>query len=165
MNRSPVSPRKRRTRPPRPRKRASASQQANMNTPNLANIISSFLTFRSTVKDLSTSLHRLENIMDNTYQMFELAHSFLDKKNSPRRRRSPLRLIKPSKEEEIPRLNLPPLEKESGISNSQLSRFFEGIDIAQVLKLLQTPFVQQILSRIIQGASTSDTAFRKQKQG
>ncbi|WP_188646877.1 hypothetical protein [Marinithermofilum abyssi] len=103
--------------------------------------------------------------MDNTYQMFELAHSFLDKKNNPRRRRSPLRLIKPSNEEEIPRLNLPPLEREPGMSNSQYSRFLEGIDFAQVLKLLQTPLVQQILSRIIQGASTSDTAIRRQKQG
>ena len=47
---------------------------------NLANILGHFLTIRSVIKDLSTSLKRLENILDSLYQMFEIAQTLMAQK-------------------------------------------------------------------------------------
>ena len=47
---------------------------------NLANILGHFLTVRSVIKDLSTSLERLENILDSLYQMFEIAQTLMAQK-------------------------------------------------------------------------------------
>ncbi|SDW58574.1 hypothetical protein SAMN05444487_104190 [Marininema mesophilum] len=127
-------------------------------TPNLANVISSFYTIRSTVQQLSDSLQRMEKIMSNAYQMFEIANTFMGRRNAPGlfggpRRRPRLRLIKPPEEDgEIPRLNLP----------DELPRGGGGsFGISQIFKLIQSPIVQQLLSGM---AKTSEQE-SKQKQG
>ncbi|SFS94202.1 hypothetical protein [Marininema halotolerans] len=134
-----------------------------MTTPNLANVISSFYTIRSTVQQLSDSLQRMEKIMTNAYQMFEIANSFMGRRREPGlfggpRRRPRLRLIKPPEEDgEIPRLNLP--DEPPGGGNG-------AFGIGQLFKLMQSPFVQQMLSGLM-NAKTSDQESKpsKQKQG
>lgn len=135
-----------------------------LSTPSLSTIISGFFSMRSTIKDLSDSLQRMEKIMDNTYRMFELATSLWGQRSGNRGRfpRPPLRLIRPNpgphfspeREEEIPQLNLPP-EDGKNDGNPSLARLFDNIDMSQILKVMQSPLVQQMLNSMIQGKPTN----------
>ncbi|WP_141201609.1 hypothetical protein [Paludifilum halophilum] len=138
----------------------SPSQKNSLSTPTLSDVISGFFTLRSTVKELSLSLQRLENIMDNAYRMFDLANTVLSRKQPPRRR-PPLRLVKPNREEEdIPRLNLPP---EEGTEGAPLGKLFESLDLSQILKLIQSPAAQQLMNGLLKSQTSSDHS--RQKQG
>jgi len=125
----------------------------------LANILSHFLTVRSAIKELSTSLQRMENILDSLYQMFQIAQTFMiQKQRIPGR--PPLRLIPPRTEKK------PPIEEWEGESSgapSNPSPFPGNIDIGQIMALLQSPLVQNLLSQWMQGMPSTDD--RQQKQG
>ncbi|MFC4078103.1 hypothetical protein [Salinithrix halophila] len=133
---------------------------------NMAQLISSFFTLRSTVQQLSESLQRMEKIMSNAYQIFEMASTFVGRGQGRRmpRRRPPLRLIKPNREEEdFPRLDLPDGPPGPPGASGPLSKIMENIDMNQLFKLLQSPMVQQMLNSMM-ASKTSDSE-RKQKQG
>lgn len=138
-----------------------------LSTPSLSTIISGFFSMRNTIKDLSDSLQRMEKIMDNTYRMFELATSLWGQRPGTRGRlpRPPLRLIKPNpgphfspeREDEIPRLNLPP-EDGKNDGNPSLARLLDNIDMSQILKVMQSPLVQQMLNSMMQAKTSNHKA-------
>ena len=129
---------------------------------DLAKIMNHFLTVRSVVKELSVSLKRLENIMDSLFQMFEIAQTFMvGKQRAPER--PPLRLI-PPRPSNKPLLNLREEESRSVDSPSNSPAPFPGnIDIGQILALLQSPLVQNLLSQWMQQLHPND--HQQQKQG
>lgn len=129
---------------------------------NLANILGHFLTIRSVIKDLSTSLKRLENILDSLYQMFEIAQTLMaQKQRTPGR--PPLRLIPPRNTKKS-FSGLREDESHSGDSSSNAPIPFPGnIDINQIMALLQSPLVQNLLSQWMQQLPPGDDL--QQKQG
>lgn len=164
--RANVTPKRR---PPRQQKRPSPKKKKpDLSTSGLTKMISGFYTFHSTLKNLSESLQRMEKIMDNAYQMFEMANTFVGEKQSPPRR-PPLRLVQPQREEpeeeQIPRLNLPYLDGNPDPGTPSQPHPFQNFDFTQLLKILQLPFVRQLLSDFMQGSSPQRGATRKRKQG
>ncbi|PTM58669.1 hypothetical protein [Desmospora activa] len=169
--RTPTRPRQ--VRKPRPRRAGPrAKQQLPRQSTNqskkidLSSVINGFFTFRTTVKDLSLSLQRLENIMDNAFRMFEMATGWMGQRRPGRR--PPLRLIRPRQEldEDIPRLDLP-LDDSPGMGRRQtggnpLAKMMENVDMTQLFKLMQSPIVQQLLKGMMQ-ARTSDAQTRQHK--
>ena len=45
-----------------------------MTSEHIAKVLSGFMTLRSTIKTLSKSIQKLENIMDSAYKIFELSN-------------------------------------------------------------------------------------------
>lgn len=150
---------------PRPQRRTSArtrqrSIPKKTTTPppvSLANIISSFYTFRSSVQDLSATLQRIENILDSCYRIMEIAQTFLDRKPAPPMR-SPLRLLPPLKrfnENETPSFSPfrdpEPFDAEMPSQGPSLG----NLDIQKIMTLLQSPLVQNLLSGFLQGNNRS----------
>ncbi|MDR6224514.1 hypothetical protein [Desmospora profundinema] len=158
-----------RVHPPRPRaKQTPRPSSPELSKINLSTLVNGFFTFRTTVKDLSQTLHRLENIMDNAYQMFEMASQWAGSRGRPRRR-PPLRLIQPRRGpgEEIPHLDLPMEEGPMGRhpdSTNPLFKLMENVDMGQLFKLMQSPVVQQLLRGMMQ-ARTPEAKTRARKQG
>lgn len=165
--RANVTPKRRR---PRQQKRPLPKEtKPDLSAPGLTKMISGFYTFHSTLKNLSESLQRMEKIMDNAYQMFEMASTFVEQK-PPSPRRPPLRLVQPERgkeeeEEEIPRLNLPYLDGRPDHGNPSQPNPFQNFDFTQLLKILQLPFVRQLLSDFMQAGPPQKGAPRKRKQG
>src|SRR5690606_2717656 len=96
----------------------------------MANIHSPFLPVRSALKELSTSLHRQEDILDSVYQMFVIAQTYMaQQQRAPGR--PPLRLIPPRTP------NNSPLEQEGGSPSGDSP--LGNIDIGQIMALLQSP--------------------------
>lgn len=130
---------------------------------NTAKMLSYFMTFRSTVKELSSSLRRMEKMLDSTYQMFEIAqHVMNQKKNiqplpfsSTPSTQSPV-----PKNEEIPVIELPDDEESPPPLAEVLSRFNPRL----LYDLLKSPIVQQLISQLF--AQPQKTSYRpKRKQG
>lgn len=160
--------RARKRRKPVPQKNSTPqNNQTDLNSINLTKIINGFYTLRSTLKDLSQSLHRMERIMDNAYQMFEMANQFMGQRRSPSRFRPPLRLVKPNRheEEEIPRLNLPPPNPDPEGNTQSSPNPLQQFDFSQLIKILQSPLFKQILSQLMQAKTSEIPNERKQKQG
>lgn len=144
---------------------------------SLAQMLSGFLTFRSTVKDLSTSLQKMESIMDNTYQFFHLAQQFMGKKSIFGNQRRPLFPLPKNPgnfnstdsslpDEEIPVINLP--KNMGNIGNPLLGRLLRNMDLNQMMSLMQSPLVQKILSGFFSRGNTiqtSRTDKNRKKQG
>lgn len=144
---------------------------------SLAQMLSGFLTFRSTVKDLSTSLQKMESIMDNTYQFFHLAQQFMGKKSIFQNQRRPLfpfpknpgnsnstDLSLPN--EEIPVIHLP--NNMGNITNPLLGRLLQNLDLNQIMSLMQSPFIQKMISNLFSRGNTAQTSRTEQnrkKQG
>ncbi|SDC45607.1 hypothetical protein SAMN04488112_10885 [Melghirimyces thermohalophilus] len=155
------------TRRPQKRRRpappARENKSQDLSSLDVSKMISGFYTLRSTLKDLSSSLQRLESIMDNAYSMFEIANHLVDRRRTGPRFRPPLRLIKPSRkteeEEDIPQLNLPPLEDPPGEGPQP------SFDLSQVMKILQSPFVKQLINELLQAKTSDIDSHAKQKQG
>lgn len=170
--RTPQRPRQ--TRKPRPRQKQSRAKpvprqsKKNSSKLDLTTLINGFFTFRTTVKDLSLSLQRLENIMDNAFKVFDIANNWVGQQRSPWRR-PPLRLVRPRQEpdEDIPRLDLPP-DGPPGMGGGQqsggnpLGKLMENVDMGQLFRLMQSPVVQNILKGMMQ-ARTSDAQTRSQR--
>ncbi|GAA5345696.1 hypothetical protein CLV97_11775 [Planifilum fimeticola] len=142
--------------------KAPASNSNPLSSLNLANILSHFLTVRSVIKDLSTSLKRLENILDSLYQMFEIAQTFMaQKQREPGR--PLLRLVPPRTQKKSP-FGWGEDDSPSGDSPSNSPVPFPGnIDINQIMALLQSPLVQNLLSQWMKQLPPGDDL--QQKQG
>ena len=124
---------------------------------SLANIISGFYSFRSSVQDLSASLQRIENILDSCYRILEIAQTFMDRKPAPPTR-SPLRLLPPLKrfdENEhpsFPSFQAPePFDEEMPSQGPSMG----NLDIQKIITLLQSPMVQNLLAGFLQGSNRS----------
>lgn len=128
---------------------------------SLANIISSFYTFRSSVQDLSASLQRIENILDSCYRIFELAQTFVDRK--PAAARSPLQLLPPGIR--TPKKNRPlPFFQDNPQDNAEtpsLGPLLANLDLQKMMELLQSPLVQSLLSGMLQGNNQNSSLKRK----
>lgn len=132
---------------------------------SLAQMISGFLTFRSTVKDLSTSLQKMESIMDNTYQFFHLAQQFMGKKSLFQNQRRPLFPLPKNPgnsnssdltDEEIPVINLP--KNIGNIGNPLLGRLLQNMDLNQIMSLMQSPLIQKMISSFFSRGNTAQTS-------
>ena len=126
---------------------------------NLANILSHFLTVRSMIKELSTSLKRLENILDSLYQMFEIAQTLMvQRRRTPER---PLLRLLPPRTQQSPS-GWQQGEFPSGDSPDSPASFPGNIDFNQIMALLQSPLVQNLLSQWMRQLPSSDDLQRKQ---
>jgi hypothetical protein len=157
----PALPVKRKRRKPAKSPHRTPTNSTPLSSLNLANILSHFLTIRSAIKELSTSLKRLENILDSLYKMFEIAQTFL-----AQQQRSPgrplLRLVPPRPQKKSP-FGWREDESQSGDSPSNPPAPFPGnIDINQIMALLQSPLVQNLLSQWIQQLPSGEGQERKQ---
>lgn len=142
---------------------------------SLAQMLSGFLTFRSTIKDLSTSLQRMESIMDNTYQFFNLAQNFMGRRTPGPQNRPffPMRPNPPNNQrgsssesdEEIPVIQWP--KDGQNIGNPLLGRLLQNVDMNQLLSIMQSPFIQRIITRFMGApkAQTSQLPTRGRRSG
>ncbi|WP_169835584.1 hypothetical protein [Novibacillus thermophilus] len=109
-------------------------------------ILNSFYTIRMTVKDLRVSLEKLDSAMDSAYQMVEIAQSLFNNQSSGKGR-PPLRLLPP--DNRAPKRRDKKSERRQ--SDDQLSGLLDNVDVGQLMTLMQSPFVQNILKQIFQG--------------
>lgn len=129
---------------------------------NTAKMLSYFMTFRSTVKELSSSLKRMEKMLDSTYQMFEIAQQVMNQKNV---KSLPFSSMTPTPEqspaqpdEEIPVIELPDNEPPP-----RLAEIFNRFDPRLLYDLLKSPIIQQLISQLFtQPQKTSYRTRRKQ---
>lgn len=113
---------------------------------NIMSILNSFYTIRMTVKDLRVSLEKLDSAMDSAYQMVEIAQSLFNNQPSSKGR-PPLRLLPP--DNRVPKGRDKKSERQQ--SDNQLSGLLDNVDVGQLMTLMQSPFVQNILKQIFQG--------------
>lgn len=120
---------------------------------NLVGVLNSFYTIRSTVKDIRTSLERLDDAMDSAYQMFEIARGFV-KSGAAERSRPQLQLVPPSNSKRG-RSRPPTSSKRSPGSNqvndaAPFAGIFDQVDIGQLMSMLQSPFIQGFVKQMFQ---------------
>lgn len=158
-----------------PRKETPFSIQSflsNLNSINLAKLLDGFFTFRHTLKNVSHSIQQMEKILDSTYQFFDVAKSFRGNRFSGPG--LPSFLQPPSSDSstqlesqknrssqgsdaknliddlEVPKLQLPsPNNKSQENDFHPLAGLLQNIDISQVMKLLQNPMIQKLLSNLM----------------
>ena len=128
------------------------------------------MTFRSAIRDLSSSIQRMEKILDTTYQMFEIVQSVMKKRQQPIQS-----LLPPNPEsqsplepnEDYPLINLP-AENESPSAPS-FSKLFSQIDPNLFIQILQSPMIQRLISQLFASpnhvSSKASHPIRKRKQG
>lgn len=133
-------------------------------------MLSHFMTFRSAIRDLSSSIQRMEKILDTTYQMFEIVQSVMKKRQQPIQS-----LLPPNPEsqsplepnEDYPLINLP-AENESPSAPS-FSKLFSQIDPNLFIQILQSPMIQRLISQLFASpnhvSSKASHPIRKRKQG
>lgn len=154
---------------------------------NLAKILSGFMTFRSTVRDLSTSIQKVESMMDSAYRMFEVASQFMPQSrqtgrqgNQPFSARPPFsnpnELGRPN-EDEIPVIRLPMEERQGEPpfpfprSNPNFNRrgrpggggfpfatLLQNMDLNQIMGIIQSPFFQKMIANLLQPKQTAQTS-------
>ncbi|WP_124727317.1 hypothetical protein [Staphylospora marina] len=134
---------------------------------NIAKILSGFLTLRSTVKELSLSLQKLERLMDSAWFFLHSARQL--RKGGM----NPLALLPPagnrqesggkndSEDDEIPVIRPP---EGFGEENGNLTPFgMKGIPLGQILAVLQSPLVWRWLGELLN--ARKQTAGTQRKQG
>ncbi|MFC7442141.1 hypothetical protein [Laceyella putida] len=129
---------------------------------NIAKILSGFMTFRSTVKDLSQSIQRVENMMDNAYQMFEIATKVMSNMNQqggfpslPGGNRPPSTL-----DEDIPVIKMPfDDEPTPGPFPGQMPSFNFG----NIFSLLQSPLFQRLISGFFRSSRPAAASYKKRE--
>lgn len=117
------------------------------------------MTFRSTIRELSQSLQRMEKMLDSTYQMFEIAHNIMTKRNRPSLLPEPEKSPLHDKQDNVPIINLP--DDKEGPIDSPFAHLFRQIDPRFLFQLLQSPFVQRFISQFL--AAPNKTAATKVK--
>ena len=130
----------------------------NLSSINISKVLSNFMTFRTFLKNVNNNLSRLENFMDSSYQMFNIAQNiiaqnkkkpggpfaFLFKKQEEEEKNPKKKsLTEDDENNDLPILNLP---------EEQPKRFrpLRNIDLNEVFKLMQSPLFQKMVSRLIQ---------------
>ncbi|SEN27629.1 hypothetical protein [Lihuaxuella thermophila] len=141
---------------------------------DLAKIMSGFMTFRSTVQDLSQTIQKLESMMNSTYQMVKIASQLMPMIRSRGFPLFPLpRSNNQSEEiEDIPVIHLP---FEDQVPKGSIgSRGYPGgppgsplpnMDFSQILSILQSPIVQKLISNLVQSGKATTSSYSKRKQG
>ncbi|SDZ10481.1 hypothetical protein [Thermoactinomyces sp. DSM 45892] len=131
---------------------------------SLAQMLSGFLTCRSTVQDLSTSLTKVASIMDNTYQFFNLAQQYVGKKKgsvqnqknlfpNPEQASDPGDILL---DDEIPVINLP--KNMNTTPNPLIGKLLKRMDLNQIMSFMQSPFVQKLMSSFLSRGVTAQTS-------
>ncbi|MDQ0418043.1 hypothetical protein J2Z48_002232 [Croceifilum oryzae] len=132
---------------------------------SLAQMLSGFLTCRSTVQDLSTSLTKVASIMDNTYQFFNLAQQYVGKKKGSvqNQQKSLFPLSEQASDpgdilldDEIPVINLP--KNMNTKPNPLIGKLLKRMDLNQIMSLMQSPFVQKLMSSFLSRGVTAQTS-------
>jgi hypothetical protein len=137
---------------------------------NIAKVLSGFLTFRSSVKELSESIQKIEKIMDSTFQVVELASTMLQQHHRSlfppfssgeqpyapftarnRKKNRPLNLINED-DEEIPVIRLP--EPREPFLSPSGPPFLPNINFQQILSFLSSPLIQRLVSQFFKPKST-----------
>jgi hypothetical protein len=148
-----------------------------LSSKNLAQLLNGFLVFRSTVKDLSQSLQKVENVIDSALGMFEIASRF--NRQSSLGRSEPSPMLPPFNQEESQRIHQedddipvihPPAELENAEPDLPFPPFLKQIPLAQILALLQSPLVWRWLSELLKArkstaAGPKTSAGQKRKLG
>lgn len=147
---------------------------------NIAKILSGFLTFRSSVKELSQSIQKIENIMDSAVQMFEIASKVIRQNHSnmplplppgeqtflplSSRKRSKDRSFEFS-DEDIPIIDFPELDERYPAAPG--SSIFSNINWQQILSLISSPFVQRLITQLFKPKSSPTISKKsiKKKRG
>lgn len=136
---------------------------------NISKMLSQFMTFRSMIQDLSSSLQRMEKMLDSAYQMFEITQNFIGTRNQSRQSllpTNPDRKPSSDNEEDLPMINLPP-DQESPIQ-SPFAQLFRQIDPRFLFQLLQSPLVQRLISQFFTAPQKSASRIKlptRRKQG
>ncbi|TCS93409.1 hypothetical protein [Hazenella coriacea] len=154
---------------------------------NLAKILSGFMTFRSTVRDLSTSIQKVESMMDSAYRMFEVASQIMPQtRQSGRQQNHPFptrpRFSNPSEpgkpdEDDIPIIRLPMEERQAeppfpfpnrphpmnrrgrpGGGGLSFASLLQNMDLNQIMGIVQSPFFQKMIANILQPKETAQTS-------
>lgn len=136
---------------------------------NISKMLSHFMTFHSAIRNLSSSLQRMEKMLDSTYQMFEIAQNMIGKRKQPSQSllpSNPERNDPNEKKEDFPLINLPE-ENETPV-NSPFAHLFQQLDPRFLFQILQSPLVQRFISQFF--AAPNKTVSRakypiRRKQG
>lgn len=161
VSKKTTKPKKRAATPPAVKQEETATVLPfpQLNSANIARVLSGFMTFRSTVKDLSKSLQRVENMIDNAYQMFEIASKVMSQTKQqgfpalPDEQRSPS-----TAEENIPVIRLPEEGSPPGFAGQAPS-----FNFGNILNMLQSPLFQRILSGLFGSSRPAAASYKKQK--
>jgi hypothetical protein len=118
----------------------------------IVKILDHFVTVRSTVKNVSASIQRIENFIDSTYQLMDIANYFIGNTKEkgvtipppPKNKEEVVQKSKlPFKDEEIPVIDLPK-DQESAPSIGQM---LSKIDPKLLLSLLGSPAIKRLLTQ------------------
>lgn len=132
-----------------------------LSSKNIAKLLNGFLVFRSTVKDLSQSLQKVENVMDSALGMFEMASRY---NRQSFRRPDPTPMLPPFIQEEGQRTlqvddDIPVIHPPAGLENAEpglpFPPFLKQIPLAQILALLQSPLVWRWLSDLFKARKSA----------
>ncbi|WP_028775764.1 hypothetical protein [Shimazuella kribbensis] len=112
---------------------------------NILKIMNGFVSFRSTIHDLSQSLQRLESMMDHTTKLFSVGRNLRSGKRPfvPQLPKPPISKDA-FKDEEIPIIKLPKMPP----SRSPFLRLLEYVDMGKVINILQSPILQNVFTQM-----------------
>ncbi|SHE43668.1 hypothetical protein SAMN05444392_101460 [Seinonella peptonophila] len=106
------------TPPYKPEKKGITSLLPKVSAAQVVKAINHLLTVRNTVRTVSSSIQRIENFVDSTCQLFEIANNFIDipkdQTSAPAQKKNPGSKL-PFKDEEIPKIDLPNNPPASGL--------------------------------------------------
>ena len=113
----------------------------NLSSSSISKLLGRFMNLRSTIRSMSCSVKQVEEWLDSTYNMFELAQMV-----NKTARNHKLKIKKADESEleigkSIPLINLP---KESTESNN-LGSILQNINVGKVLQIIQSPLFVKAL--------------------
>lgn len=157
---------------------------------NIQKVVSGLMTFQTAVKNLSTSLQKMESILNSTFKLFTIASQVLPllKQNRfslpnlpfPSQTQQPTqlpRLPSHSQNQQPPQLPKPPVfwDEEVPVIHlpndppmSQASNPLNQIDLRRVMELLQSPMMQNFLRSLFESQSkptSSKKVYSNKKKG
>jgi hypothetical protein len=129
---------------------------------NIAQILSHFMTFRSTISDLSSSLQRIEKMLDSTYQIFEIAHLAIGQRGGPRRLPGFFKRNNERQQEgQVPVINLP---DEDTAPNASLAPLLQNFDPQLIMRILRSPLAQRLISQLFSQPQAMTSSHKKHRQ-
>jgi hypothetical protein len=106
-------------------------------------------------------------MLNTTYQMFDLAHRMISIKKPGFRGGLPFS-SKPTKQNDnliqLPPANDPPKTQTENSGGAPWLSFFEQIDMNQLFSILQSPFIQKLISNFFQEPRAT-TSIQQRKRG
>jgi hypothetical protein len=125
---------------------------SNLSSANIAKVLSGFMTFRATLKDLSYSLQRMQSLMDSVYQVVGMASNLMGKSRQrrfglPSNPFQPFPRPRRIEQEEIPRIQLP--FEQQGEATSSTNSPLKNFDFSQLWNIMQSPLFQGLISGLL----------------